>query len=769
MIDDENTMEKRITLDFKGSFDYKKVIPTVQKEILEDGVASVEFEFEYMLYENKIGNISGLTYEPICAYLRFAKELHIKGLVPPMLHLTSAVPYSTKNIDILCANLIVKYKEIAETDTLVFFFARIMLPQSTKYTYTMSSFNRADWINLNARIKKEYIVTLPKGLEKLELTLSQTIRVKIGKKFDVNNLRYYFPLRKHYDNISLVIEMQNQELEILCRANQLLGRLADKYSITLPRAGESTSASDLFSVIEITNINGYYNFEEEIQTLHDSRQAKNLTESWTNSGSFDELIYEYLLRSYEESKERIPPEESVALSNIRANAKSYAEGLWQIIENAIEHSCGHSAFFGMRIHQASIKSMSNLKNNSGTRVGLWEKFWYNHNVTDNIFNQSEYTMFLEFYVLDSALDGFHCGKGILDVIRDDKRIETKPERIRDVFSMSESDYDYNDHLSYYTKHYGMQLLKRHIEKMNGLLEVFSPYRGDNPTAEQSWYCNQFKDDTVSANYASSALKGADLYNLYATEYNILLPLPYLPPTDKVASGILEYDADYIGKMIIRYTLCIDCDLANDIGIGEKDLLVAKLMDVLDTQLPCSDEVLSIIMVKQRIFSPLTIEIFTKSLFSHIYNIKKKQTEKKLRFAIIFDSPEAHVVGVGKDDINEFVRLFSIFYVKMSHTPDNYMKGVQIACCNEQREINFVIAGSNFASAYQTANNFVYYDAKCSLPYISLLHFLCEDNKNSEETNIRMIEKLFPFDLYFSINDLIKDDVQTVRLSELRLK
>ena len=146
----------------------------------------------------------------------------------------------------------------------------------------------------------------------------------------------------------------------------------------------------------------------------------------------------------------------------------------------------------------------------------------------------------------------------------------------------------------------------------------------------------------------------------------------------------------------------------------------------------------------------TIEVFAKALFSIIYEKYSKKYDKKLRIAILFKGSKEQ----SKWRINEFVRLFSVFYLKTEVSEKEYMADVQIALLSESEnnsyEVNFIIAGKDFATAYQTACDFVYYNADSSLPFIPLLRFL--KNGQDKISEGKKVISLFPFDLFIENGD-----------------
>lgn len=159
-----------------------------------------------------------------------------------------------------------------------------------------------------------------------------------------------------------------------------------------------------------------------------------------------------------------------------------------------------------------------------------------------------------------------------------------------------------------------------------------------------------------------------------------------------------------------------------------------------------------------------VEIFAKVLFKFLYEKREVGTYPEadkglnpLFIAVDFQS-EDYNKERSKDFAKEFIRIFSVFYIKSDNNgSSSYMKGVQIAVCSNN-EVNFVLAGEKLASAYETAKNFVYYNADATLEFVPLLDFLSVTKKEGgEKEEEKKVEPLFPFDLY--LQTLTKDNKQ----------
>lgn len=537
-----------------------------------------------------------------------------------------------------------------------------------------------------------------------------------------------------------------------------------------------------------------------------------------------ELIFYFLLRNLHDSDRMVRSTGGRAeidltlLEKTALDAKSYAEGLWQIIENAQQHSNGQTAYFGMRIYKADAQApMSKLTKEANTRSILWRRYWITNtsvrnreasvNTFDgnNIFNLSApngarvYSDFLEFYVLDDAIDQNGDTQGILEKIRSDQTTLDKDKElhnISDIFHLDEEAYR-NDPINFYIKHYGMRWLQMHIDRLNAIVQVYSPHRAKSfnyqgqayvRSRELGGFCysNIFSDglllskrqklsagavaltgDSVVGRLRSA---GGNLFviegqpqdrvfraeelelllpypSCYSTEYSILIPLAYGPvPRRQKGDQVkpLNFSSSqnfYRNIKVKRSSLHFDTSSSNRPWSSQKkDDTVSRLAGQLAHQLAAPPALHYITLYDH---TPFCIELLAKAFFSCIYTAAKNglsSQKSPLLFAIDF--------GTKKTLISEFVRIFSIFYTKQGKTA--YMSNVQIALCSDassqdRKEVNFILAGQTLRSAYNTANSFVYHNADSSLEYVPLLDYLTPPD--SDESNAPI--SLCPFDLLLS--------------------
>lgn len=564
-------------------------------------------------------------------------------------------------------------------------------------------------------------------------------------------------------------------------------------------------------------------------------QEKGLTLPQADIPSLDgdslaKLIFYFLLRNIYDSGRMLRftgSREEIDLALLKKtalDAKSYAEGLGQIIENAQQHSNGKAAYFGMRIYKADTQAtMAKLAKETNTRHILWRQYWItgtaahnggasvNTSDRNNIFNLTTpdgarvYSDFLEFYVLDDAIDQNGNAQGILEKIRSDQETLNGNRTLRsisDIFRLDESAY-LNNPINFYIKHYGMRWLRMHTERLNAIVQVYSPrqtesfeYQGQTYVRSRELggfcYSNIFPDGLLLSKrqkLSSGAVALADdgtvgrlqsmgknLFIMegqprervfpagalellvpyppcYSTEYSILVPLAYGPvprrqKENQVKPLSFSTDQNFYRDVEVReLPLCFSA-FRPDLpwSSREKDAAVHKLA----AQMPAPGRtagppVLHYITLSGH--TPFHIELLAKAFFSHIYTAAKSGLPSEDAPAQLF----AVDFGDQKALISEFVRIFSIFYTKQGK--NTYMSNVQIALCSNassqnRKEVNFILAGQTLRSAYNTANSFVYHNADSSLEYVPLLEYLTPPDTDTSDR----VVSLCPFDLLLPRRD-----------------
>ena len=474
------------------------------------------------------------------------------------------------------------------------------------------------------------------------------------------------------------------------------------------------------------------------------------------------LIFFFLLRQYvidrialtlcnADGKKRWIWNRSILQKTIM-DSKSYGEGLGQLIENAHEHSQGQTAFFGMRLHKASTDvTMSKISKNAETRELLWHQYWLTDSnaYTDNIFNQCDeygnkkYQDFLEIFVLDDALLNDGVGFGILEAIRKDQeklKPYCFPKRISDIFELTENDYIEKE--PFYIKHYGMRWLMHHINRLHGIVAIYSPAEKDCDDAGSYCYHNYFNEKIEQW----AANKNIDRM-IFSTEYAILLPISYH----------VQEDPPIIEQKCANYFMPIRSDILSasyqDISSALNNMQYGPTQEKADLAKQLGNNFLHIatnysgafyLSLPRNTFTPVEIEILAKGIFMWVFQFATKNPKaEQLYLAINFHE--------NKDLIYEFIRIYSIFYLKQNK--NHYMETVQVALCSDngsRSEINFILAGKDIGTALLTANNFVYYNADSALEFVPLLRYLVSDNPDKVKGSKSRIKieqvPLYPFEL-----------------------
>ncbi len=466
-----------------------------------------------------------------------------------------------------------------------------------------------------------------------------------------------------------------------------------------------------------------------------------------------------------------------SLNKADLDAQSYADGIFQLIENACLYSEGHFACFGMRIYNAGrMTAMGDLLESIRTRNYLYQKyssvkcFDVEGNSQNNCFHGDTYSDYIEFYVLDIACSG----NGIVPTYIHNATANQATKNvttIREIIDLSETAYyreKTQDHSDYYTKHYGLRWFTHVVRKNKGMFHVSSPNGDSNHSV---YYTGpQTIDGTIEETPSGTA---------FATDYNILIPLSYeyeATPTLDASKGNSQYifgDAIDISPnpRLLSFDLFKMINLKKD-KASAVDSLFKNFSD--EWKSSESPAFIFVPFFKGKANESITgdsgvlsehVEILAKALFKFIYAMHEDNDSSKCELRIAVD------FGTQTQYVGEFVRIFSIFYDKMGE--NDYMENTQIAICttseNENTEVNFIIAGKTIQSAYNTAKMYMYYNADSSMQYLHLLKYLTKDSVRTNEQNNRDKSKgkkkedkdkavsIFPFDLYLKEGLYLKEE------------
>lgn len=472
------------------------------------------------------------------------------------------------------------------------------------------------------------------------------------------------------------------------------------------------------------------------------------------------------------------------LEKSRMDAIAYADGLYQLIENACLHSTSHLAWFGMRLFPADRDaSMSSFSKEAGYRQFLYSKYdkcffsgeEQQTRASNNIFNcgDHEYKAFLEFYVVDDTLEGAvtHYNKGVFEQSKDkvfqlfqkeEERDWNKPTPPNDFQELSPKDCALwmrhmealsaenevpqfqnelgelfhlpirekyiEEHVEDLTVHYGLRMLRRIVSVNHGYIV------GKTPGLKSTtllYYNGNVKEPVPKDDKKPS----------YCTSWEILIPVDYQWEREDFADlGCTQRNC--FGSQVERPRTQLRMLYANQIfhmvqaADKREDVKAAgRVLAPLISDLDNIDDTVSLFRLDA--VSIYEIEIFSKALFGEIAKARYKpiDTPPALRLAILFNN---------KIDFCEFLRFFAVFYPNGIQAD---MEAVQIALCcltdDDRFDVMTVLAGKTLRQAYHCARTFTYHHADSALDFLPLLGYLTkvEEAQQTEEDI-----PLFPFDL-----------------------
>ena len=473
-----------------------------------------------------------------------------------------------------------------------------------------------------------------------------------------------------------------------------------------------------------------------------------------------QIIWLYILRELIEMKDLFSIPKTVGESlriykNImeksRLDAVSYGESMYQLIENACVHSCGHQAWFGFRMHRAGRSvTMSNLVKEVQTRNRLYENYRLcftkydkdgeSRAREDNIFNE-DYRFFFEFFVLDDAADQLgmvgHYNQRIV-CNNDDSR---KPiNELGELFNIPVRQYPLEEHVADVTVHYGLRLLRKIVSVNDGYLV------GKTPDGSEKTQC-YFDGNLVQE------LEKHIPNDSFVTEWKTIIPIEYKWSGYTIDSGVVNGQNCFGSKVEqprkwLRFLGCEE--LFQGIAKHTKDKDIEALHRNLNgcmSALNKNELENSVVLIGADSNNIYNLEIFSKALFAEIAKISRRKDDPiSLRIAIIF----AHL-----DAIYEFVRLFSVFYPNGIQSD---MENVQIALCTKNSlygdayDVVVMLAGSYLSNTYEYARLFAYHHSENALEYLPLLDYLTRKGDKTENYVEVPTENiaLFPFELWLPI-------------------
>lgn len=489
-----------------------------------------------------------------------------------------------------------------------------------------------------------------------------------------------------------------------------------------------------------------------------------------------QIIWLYILRELIELKELYgvseeggehPHIHQSIMMKSRFDAISYAEGMYQLIENACVHSFGGQAWFGFRMHRAGRNvTMSKLAEEIRTRNMLYEDYRlcfikYHKNGKmyadeKNIFND-DYRFFFEFFVLDDASNQVGMIENYNEKIdvKKDKELE-KATCIEGLFHIGNRNKILEDYIEDVTTHYGMRLLRKIISINNGYLVGKTPDAkwSDDGEPERQVFTQLYFDGNykqLKPEEESDPLK-IEFRDSFVTEWTAVLPIDYKWTEGSADRDVVNGKNCFGEKIEPRRNQLYRFGwekLSQGINQPTKEEKIKSLYANMQKSMSELDKKKledAVILLQPDSRDISNLELFSKALFAQIVKINfGREDPVALRIAIFFDHNDA---------IFEFIRLFSAFYFDGKQSE---MKNVQIALCIKNKlyggidDVAVMLAGEKLSSTYGYARLFAYHHAGNTLQYLPLIEYLTMDQAHLSDDEIGQHKEaeqiaLFPFEL-----------------------
>lgn len=441
--------------------------------------------------------------------------------------------------------------------------------------------------------------------------------------------------------------------------------------------------------------------------------------------SFCHFIYDSAEKENGENKKRRL--NKVEINNLKQSAQDFAEGLLQLIENALENSEG--SCFSFRIHAGDSQH-------------------FDWNYQEFVINQKLY--YLEVMITDINYSDNIPEKFIKNIKRRATTGELPCELVDKIAEhiTLEGFFNPDDEMqiiwdNYYkiaenaTNHYGLQLFNTLVNYYQGFFAVTSSKVDDNfvePYIANYGKENKTKDDNevLSGHKVKKSFPG--------TQYAILLPVKRQEEQKRVGIHIQPAFDDIALKKewesnVQKIEIILSENTNTNAGRNKavKQESIIKISDNLDKYY-CKNKVYVIDL--RALTSGIKAELFSKAMISFILH----HQGDNLRIALINANP---------DFILQFTRCFAIFYNKSAKC--TAMKKVQLFLCDMEyrTEINF--SGQSLMTTY--ASNELWANAKGEYnECLEMLQVILKQRTIKTTTNKR-INKIAPFELLVNDNGL----------------
>lgn len=507
--------------------------------------------------------------------------------------------------------------------------------------------------------------------------------------------------------------------------------------------------------------------------------------------------------------ENLPPEELLfsELEKSFAYAKSFSDGILQIIENSCIHTDAKSAYLSIRLHQVDLSvSESNLMDVLRTRRRLANRYTSDGGKSGfEAIPKSRMELldgipyYLEINAIDDAsyLDpetGKPRLRGITEVFLANHGGAPSVQTLRDVFryypilreeeqdAFARSEEGMGQMLDQLTCHYGLHVIQKMVTTNRGICAVRTPFKDPGDAADtgndQSECYAIFPEQTIP----KSQRQTADAENhrirergfqyqrcrgrMRGTEYQLLLPMSSqimagsyeekssVPtPVDLLDTGVLRWKSPVRQTSICLEALLSRSPLEDDAfyDAGAKKALAAKFETMLQEEFQrlganwdAGGYEIYLLDIGQ--IRGLRLELLTKGLFRYIARTDQRRDQ-------LPSGEKRMLIALYFSDemqMQAFAQMYSIFYSVDGR--NDFMQGVQLALCQSSPEtglpeISTVLMGRDIRSARRTAEAFMYHHSESSLRVLPFLSYLTRSETAGAKAEDEEAVEIFPFDLY----------------------
>lgn len=404
------------------------------------------------------------------------------------------------------------------------------------------------------------------------------------------------------------------------------------------------------------------------------------------------------------------------LENTLQSSISFAEGLYQIVENSCYHTATGNSYLSVRIYDTdkNVKP-ENAYKAIKTICKLSEKF-EEYKFDDNT------KLYLNLTLVDNSYSSRDCEVAGM-VSQYNKTSGYKVQSIKELFEKTSEVTD--DELDLWV-HYGLRILKKIVTVNSGAFKVTTP------GVKQDYYVINGK--SVEPN---------KIHEYNGSSYDILLPIVAKSYVQEEQAGFPEKGIFETKNILNEDFEPLKIDLViNDVmpqTQQEKIECVENLKEQISKAMKLKRKENIILCLHLKDCMHYKIELLAKAVMAYSISVKNDYN----RIAVLFDD---------KKYINEFVRIYSVFFDKSGENYNSFkLLDTQIALCSMRDgvpEVNFILSGNHLSTARQTARMYTYYNSDSTLEFVPLITYLTKTEKEQK----RELLSIFPFDLYLDLED-----------------